>query len=119
MYKVRRPQQQLWPRIRLPLGWVLNWVLLFGLLFTWLLYVCEFSAMPHPDFIQRELMWTWSFSVVQRFVVNEPLIIVMSKLGPQILKSSLFYACFSERCIEASTALLSALISAARSLGTT
>ena len=105
-----------WDRLRLPLGWVLNWIFMLGLLFLFMTYVCEFSAQPHPLHIQRELLWTWGFSITQRFLVNEPLIIIASKLGPKILRSKICYICFSERCIEGSSAFFFSLVNFLRTL---
>ena len=106
--------QRLWDRLRLPLGWLLNWILLFALLFLFVTYLCEFSVQPNPLLIQRELLWTWGFSITQRFLINEPLIIIASKLGPKILRSKIWYACFSERCVEGSSAFVFSVINAFR-----
>lgn len=81
-----------------------------------LLLLVQFSAQPHPKFIQSELMWTWGFSVVQRFIVNEPLIIISTKLGPKVLRSKLCYACFSERCVEGASAMIFTLINTLRQI---
>lgn len=107
---------RLWDVLRLPLGWVLNWIFMFGLLFLFVTYLCEFSAHPQPLMIQRELLWTWGFSITQRFFVNEPLIIIASKLGLKVLRSKVWYVCFSERCIEGTSALTFTILNALRSL---
>ena len=107
---------RIWARLRLPFGWFLNWCTLCGLLVLFLAYLCEFSAQPDPLFIQRELLWTWGFSICQRFLINEPFIIIASKLAPKMLRSRLWYACFSERCIESTSALVFAMVNALRFL---
>ena len=107
---------RLWQRLRVPVGWVLNLCMLCGLFVLFLAYLCEFVAHPEPLFIQRELMWTWGFSICQRFFINEPFIIIASKLGPKMLRSRLWYVCLSERCVEATSALVFAIINALRIL---
>ena len=89
---------------------------MLGLLLLFVTYLCEFSAQPRPLVIQRELLWTWAFSITQRFLVNEPLIIIASKLGPKLLRSKVWYACFSERCVEGTSAFVFSVINACRTL---
>ena len=56
------------------------------------------------------------WSAFQRFLINEPFIIIASKLAPKMLRSRLWYACFSERCIESTSALVFAMVNALRFL---
>jgi len=77
-------------------GWALNLTCFLGLLFVFVLYGCELfstdqtTASGEPaDW--RALLISWGFSVFQRFVVNEPMLILVSK-GMPILFTTEFCA---------------------------
>ena len=84
-------------------GWMINWILLLGLCQIFLIYACEFSTLPGVEdtpLLQRELMFAWAWSVVQRVILNEPLVILSSRGLPMLLRSS-FCSCFcTESCID-------------------
>ena len=95
------------------LGWGLNFVGWFCLLGTFVLYACElFSVDALGNNSAEQLLLSWIFSIGMRFMVNEPMLIVVSK-GAPILFSSEFCANF---CGEAIVNLLDLLVQAITSL---
>lgn len=44
-------------------------------------------------------MWTWTWSVVQRFVINEPLLIIGRVGFPMLLHSAYCAGVYTEACI--------------------
>ena len=87
----------------LVVGYVLNFLLLLLLLQLFLIYACEFATLPGVDdthLIQRELLFAWLWSVVQRIILNEPLLIITSRGLPILLQSSLCACLCSEAMVE-------------------
>jgi hypothetical protein len=85
------------------LGWFLNLSLTLGLLQIFLMYACEFATLPGVEdthLIQRELMFGWAWSILQRLVLNEPLIIVGSRGLPLMLHSSICACLCTEAIVE-------------------
>ena len=75
---------------RISLGWTLSFVGFFGMLFVFALYACElFSAESTSNADWRALLLSWAFSVCQRFIVNEPMLILVSKGVPMLFTSEL------------------------------
>jgi len=62
---------------RIALGWVLNWAMLVGLIYTVIARSCTLSAWQSagPQ-LETELVVTWVYSTFQRFLFVEPAIIV-------------------------------------------
>ena len=98
-----RTRQQRKSARRIALGWSLNVLILVVLLQTFLLYVCEFNARgiaAENYLMHRELILSWTWSVLQRILFNEPLVILSSKGLPMLLRSRTCGWLFSETCIE-------------------
>ena len=78
---------------RILFGWLSNLALFLGLMFIFSLYGCELFSTEAigPTANWQELLATWGFSLFQRFIVNEPMLIVISK-GAPILFTSAFCA---------------------------
>lgn len=57
------------------LGWMLNWAMLLVLLSLLVERSCELLPEPTGAQLQNELAWTWTYSLVQRIVLVEPLFI--------------------------------------------
>ena len=88
---------------RVILGWALNWIILLGLLQVFFIYVCEFSvntSVTNAQLAHNELMLAWTWSIIQRIVFNEPLVIVSMKGIPMLLRSRACACLFSEACVE-------------------
>ena len=78
---------------RIVFGWAANLLCFFGLLFVFSLYGCELFSTEAigPNAHWEELLLSWGFSLFQRFIVNEPMLILAGK-GLHILFSSEFCA---------------------------
>jgi len=77
---------------RILFGWLTNLIVFFGLLLTFALYGCElFGAQTTANASWQALLLSWAFSIFQRFVVNEPCLILISR-GLPILFTSEFCA---------------------------
>ena len=91
-----------WPGVRhILLGWSLQYVLLFGMLFSFLLYGCELleptdanddPALPTAG-RSEEFIFAWLLSAMQRFVLHEPTLILASKALPVLFSSAFFTNC--------------------------
>ena len=75
---------------RILFGWVASLVVWFGLLITFIFYACELFV---GGGMWQQLIFAWIFCVFQRFVVNEPVLILAAK-GFPILFASEFFANF-------------------------
>ena len=89
-------------RGRVLAGWVLNWAMLLALLQIFMMYACEYSTLPDAPspLVQRELMFTWLWSVLQRILMNEPLVILSARGLPMLLRSKLCACLCSEACVD-------------------
>ena len=54
------------------------------LLLTFSLYGCEFYLQNQGALQQKELLLSWGWSIVQRFLINEPFLICFSKGVPML-----------------------------------
>jgi hypothetical protein len=75
---------------RILFGWVASLIVWFGLLITFIFYACELFV---GGGMWQQLIFAWIFCVFQRFVVNEPVLILAAK-GFPILFASEFFANF-------------------------
>ena len=96
---------RLYRRGQLPLliGWCLNWLLLLVLLELFLLYSCELATRSDEQdaaLLQRELLFAWLWSVLQRILFNEPLVILLVRCLPLLMHSRLCSGLCSEGCVE-------------------
>jgi hypothetical protein len=68
---------------KIAFGWLSNLLAFFGMLLTFLLYACElFSSSDASSVVGATLLFSWAVSVLQRFLVNEPMLIVCAKGAP-------------------------------------
>jgi len=82
---------------RLTLGWLLNHAFFTCLLLVFLVYGCEFEELSARDNSQL-LMSSWAWSIMQRFVVNEPFIILIGVLLPILFASEFCANMCTESC---------------------
>ena len=100
--------RSLWQRgervtvIRMVLGWTLNWSMLLALHLVFLVYCCEFSAMQVADapLMLQELLFSWLWSIGQKVIFNDTLIIIAARGLPMLLKSKCCSYICSEGCVE-------------------
>ena len=85
-------------------GWACNWLAFCALLSLFVLYGCEFSsalskaAAPSvaAASVGEALMLSWAWSVAQRFLINEPILIGLAKGLPILFSSALCANCCTE-----------------------
>ena len=79
-----------WRRVAsLGVGWLLNWLVFLGLLFTFSTYGCSFYSLYTTDAANNEqLLLSWLWSVGMRFLINEPFLICIGKGLPMIFASA-------------------------------
>ena len=79
-----------WPAVRrIVFGWSLNLVLFFGMCLLFALYGCEiYLVTSAADVTGRELILSWAWSIFQRFIVNEPALILAGKGLPMLFSSA-------------------------------
>ena len=80
---------------RLALGWAINHFFFTALLLVFLVYGCVFEELSARDNSEL-LMYSWMWSIMQRFVINEPLIILISVLLPMLFATE----CCANLCTE-------------------
>ena len=81
---------------RILFGWGGNWLIFFTLLAAFMLYACEFGTF---DSSGKVLLLSWAWSIGQRFIVNEPLLIGLAKGLPMLFSSSICSSLCSESCV--------------------
>ena len=86
-------QRKDWDAVRrIVIGWSLNLTAFFGMLLVFCLYACQIHvSTAGSDIATHELLLSWAWSIFQRFIVNEPALILAGK-GLPILFSSAFCA---------------------------
>ena len=66
---------------------------------TFSLFGCEFYLQQQDALHLKELLLSWGWSIGQRFLINEPALILLSKGLPAVLSSyacQTFAPCFTE-----------------------
>ena len=70
-------------------GWSLNITFFFGLCLCFSLYACQiYQQTSTADIAGHELILSWAFSIFQRFVVNEPALILAGKGLPMLFSTA-------------------------------
>jgi hypothetical protein len=73
---------------RIVFGWTMSLTVFFGLLFTFSLYGCEIYAYSEVSASTgQELALSWLITIFQRFIVNEPCLILLGKCIPMCFAS--------------------------------
>ena len=81
-------------------GWVCNLLLFIGMLLVFTLYGCEFySVLAGETGASELLILTWGMSMFQRWVINEPAIILLSKGAPMLFASEFCANVVGESCV--------------------
>jgi len=99
--------------------WALSWTMFFGLMLTFSLYGCEFHLQHQAAANQKELLLSWGWSIGQRFLINEPFLIMFSSALPMMLSSQLcqtFAPCCTEALGEFFAMVIDVVVSIWRSL---
>lgn len=65
-------------------GWILNWIITLMLLGVIALYGCEFYE---SNLFSEQLLLSWAWSAFQRFIINEPVLILFNKNVPAMKKT--------------------------------
>ena len=75
---------------RILFGWSLNILLFFAMVLLFILYGCEIYHLTTAATITgQELVLSWAWSVFQRFIVNEPVLILVGKGAPMLFTTAL------------------------------
>lgn len=75
---------------RILFGWTLNILLFFAMVLLFILYGCEIYHLTTAATITgQELVLSWAWSVFQRFIVNEPILILVGKGAPMLFTTAL------------------------------
>lgn len=75
---------------RILVAWLLSLICFFGMLLVFALYGCEiYFFATEANSTGTELLLSWAWSILQRFVVNEPLLILVGKLVPMLFSTAL------------------------------
>ena len=76
--------------VRLSVGWLLSYIIFWGLLLVFTLYGCEiYFFASENNATGTELLLSWAWSLFQRFIVNEPILILVGKLVPMLFSTAL------------------------------
>jgi len=108
-----------WPAVRhILLGWTLNHLAFWTQFIIFAAYACElFESNEHRDLTREapagsvdELWATWTFSVVHRFVLFEPTLILAAKGAPMLFASAFCTNCCGESIANAMGLVLELVI---------
>jgi len=80
------------------LGWCCNWIAFAVLLIIFMLYGCDLSGAFRAPGYGEALLLSWTWSVAQRFLVNEPMLIGLAKGLPMLFSSAICANVCSESC---------------------
>ena len=72
--------------MRILIGWVFNYLGFAVLLTVYVVYGCTFESLSSED-SSEAFMISWLWSVVQRFLAMEPIIILVGALLPMLFAS--------------------------------
>ena len=72
--------------MRILIGWVFNYLGFAFLLTVYVVYGCTFESLSSAD-SSEAFMISWLWSVVQRFLAMEPIIILVGALLPMLFAS--------------------------------
>ena len=105
----------------LALGWTLNWLMMLGLMAVFSAYGCKFYASLAgigSSSTRDALLLAWAWSVMQRFLINEPALILAQKGVPMIFASAMCEHLCSESCVAVLGLLVEGIATISRSLRT-
>ena len=87
-----------WRRaLQITLGWLINYLLFAFLLVVYIVYGCVFESLSAED-NSEAFFWSWMWSLAQRFVAMEPLIILFGALVPVLFASQACANLCTESC---------------------
>ena len=69
-----------------------------ALLLVFAVYGCVFDEASSVDNSDELLMYSWAWSIMQRFVVNEPFIIILGVLIPMLFATEFCANMCTESC---------------------
>jgi len=96
--------------------WLLSWAVFLALMLTFSLYACEFQLQREGASNRDELLLSWGWSIAQRFLFNEPAIIVVQKGVPMLFAGRAASVCGSEWCSEMMVMVIDVIVTLFRSL---
>ena len=88
-----------WPYVRVIVaGWLLNHSLWTFMLLVFLIYGCHYQTVYNETDNSEALIISWLWSVAQRFVVNEPVLIFVGLGLPLLFATECCANFFTESC---------------------
>lgn len=100
----------------LAIGWLTNWLLLISLMAIVSAYGCEFYGALAEGRRGEAFLLAWGWSVGQRFLVNEPALILVQKGLPMLFASVACEHVFSESCVAVLGLIVEGIATLMRSL---
>ena len=102
--------------LQLAFGWGANWLLMIGLMAIVSAYGCEFYSSLAEGSRSEGFLFAWGWSVLQRFLINEPALILMSKGVPMLFASAWCETFVSEGCVACISLIVEGINNFLRSL---
>ena len=100
----------------LAFGWLANWALMLALLAVVSAYGCEFYASLASGDGSETFLLSWGWSVAQRFLVNEPALILAQKGIPMLFASNFCEHFFSESFVSVLALVVEGVVSFMKTL---
>lgn len=97
-------------------GWLANWAMMIGLMTVVSAYGCEFYSSIAEGSRAESFLLSWGWSVGQRFIVNEPALILVQKGVPMLFASSTFEHVCSESVAAALSLMVEGVVALAKSM---
>ena len=80
-------------------GWFFNWLFFGGMLIVFVMYGCHIKTLsPGDPKADEAIMLAWLWSVGQRFLINEPVIILIGVAMPALFASKVCASVCTESC---------------------
>ena len=80
-------------------GWFFNWLFFGGMLIVFVMYGCHIKTLsPGDPKADEAIMLAWLWSVGQRFLINEPVIILVGVAMPALFASKVCGTVCTESC---------------------
>lgn len=90
------------------LGWALNWALTLTLMSVFTLYGCELIGTQGDSQIGQQIVLSWCWSLFQRFIINEPMLIFIATGAPALFATE----CCANMCTESCSTCLGLFVEA-------
>ena len=98
-------------------GWFFNWLFFGGMLIVFVRYGCHIKTLsPGDPKADESIMISWLWAVVQRFLINEPFIILFGFLLPLLFATEFCANLCTESCNNVLTVVVTVVIKSLKSV---